>query len=130
MSAYAFVPPITVLLPFEGLRLRIQLHTVLAPFISNGEQLRTISRFQSCGICPAHGEYIEGIAAVSGKSPLVLGVHRRLYVRWITPAANPALNFSRYYLSILALPINSIQVRLNQRAIILLQAQVLAKPNS
>ncbi len=101
----SFVPPLWILCPCEGLRLRIAIEPQLSELISDGQQLTTINRFQRYGNSPANGDYIEGIAAVGANSGLVLGVHRRIYVYWRSPALDPVLNFSRYYTSLLALPI-------------------------
>ncbi|MFB2895206.1 hypothetical protein ACE1CI_20040 [Aerosakkonemataceae cyanobacterium BLCC-F50] len=39
----------------------------------------------------------------AGSAELVIEIHRRLYVTWLAPAINPALNYNRYFVSILAL---------------------------
>lgn len=104
MSNYTFVPPIWVICPNEGLRLRIAIESELLGTISDGEQLQTIIRYQRFGTTPANGDFIEGAAAVTSSAGLVIGIHRRLYVTWLAPALNPALNYSRYFVTILALP--------------------------
>lgn len=104
MSNYRFVPPVWVICPSEGLRLRIAIEPELLGTIIDGEQLQTITRYQKFGNSPANGDFIEGIAAVTSSAGLVIGIHRRLYVTWLTPALNPALNYSRYFITVLALP--------------------------
>ncbi|HAX74407.1 MAG TPA: hypothetical protein DCY88_00865 [Cyanobacteria bacterium UBA11372] len=105
MFEQKFIPPIWVTCPHEGLRIRIAIASELSGTIADEEQLKTLSRFQRFGSTPANGEYIEGVAVVSSAVGLALGIHRRLYVNWIAPALDPALNFSRYFVSVLALPI-------------------------
>lgn len=105
MSERIIVPPIWVTCPQEGLRIRIAIESELSGTITNEEQLQTLSRFQRFGNSPANGDYIEGVAAVTSGVGLVIGIHRRLYVNWIAPALDPALNFSRYYTTVLALPV-------------------------
>jgi hypothetical protein len=91
--------------PDEGLRIRIAFEPELLGTIAPEEQLQTLNRFQKFGNLPANGDFIEGVATVTTEVGLVLGIHRRLYVNWIAPALDPALNFSRYFVSVLALPI-------------------------
>lgn len=102
--SYRIVPPVWVVCPNEGLRLRLAIDPVLSGAVTDREQLLTIARFQRFGNSPANGDYVEGIAAVATGTGLLIGVHRRLYVTWIAPALEPALNFSRYFVTILALP--------------------------
>ena len=104
MSNYTFVPPIWIICPHEGLRLRIAIESELLGTITDSEQLQTITRYQRFGTSPANGDFIEGVAAVTSGAGLVIGIHRRLYVTWLAPALNPALNYSRYFVTILALP--------------------------
>ena len=105
MTSHNFIPPIWVTCPHEGLRIRIAIASELSGTIADEEQLQTLSRFQRFGSTPANGEYIEGVAVVTSSVGLALGIHRRLYVNWIAPALDPALNFSRYFVSVLALPV-------------------------
>lgn len=104
MSNHRFVPPVWVICPSEGLRLRIAIEPELLGTIIDSEQLQTITRYQRFGNSPANGDFIEGIAAVTSSAGLVIGIHRRLYVTWLAPALNPALNYSRYFTTVLALP--------------------------
>ncbi|MGA9378794.1 MAG: hypothetical protein WBV73_08495 [Phormidium sp.] len=104
MLNYTFVPPIWIICPDEGLKLRIAIESELLGTITDGEQLQTIIRYQRFGTTPANGDFIEGIAAVTSSAGLVIGIQRRLYVTWLAPAINPALNYSRYFVTILALP--------------------------
>lgn len=104
MSNYELVPPIWIICLDEGLRLKIAIEPELSETIIDGEQLQTINRFQRFGSSPANGEYVEGIATVSTQAGLLIGIHRRLYVAWSAPALNPALNYSRYFTTVLALP--------------------------
>ncbi|OKH32532.1 hypothetical protein NIES2119_25655, partial [[Phormidium ambiguum] IAM M-71] len=56
--------------------------------------------------------------------------NRRIYVAWISPALNPALNYSRYFTTILALPIAiSSPPREYPAAITLLETQRLGNPS-
>lgn len=130
MSDYNFVPPIWIVCPSEGLRLRIALAPELSDTISDGEQLQTIIRFQRFGSTPANGDFVEGIAAVATLAGLVIGIHRRIYVSWISPALNPALNYSRYFTTVLALPIAiSCPPREYPAAVTLLETQRLGNPS-
>lgn len=104
MSNHRFVSPVWVICPEEGLRLRIAIEPELLGTIIDGEQLQTITRYQRFGNSPANGDFIEGIAAVTSSAGLVIGIHRRLYVTWLAPALNPAVNYSRYFTTVLALP--------------------------
>ena len=105
MRAKKFFPPIWVSCPQEGLRIRIAIESELSGTITDGEQLQTLKRFQKFGNSPANGDYIEGVAAVTSEVGLVIGIHRRLYVTWIAPTLNPTLNYSRYFVTVLALPV-------------------------
>lgn len=77
MSNYTFVPPIWIICPNEGLRLRIAIESELLGTISDGEQLQTIIRYQRFGTTPANGDFIEGAAAVTSSAGLVIGIHVR-----------------------------------------------------
>lgn len=130
MSDYNFVPPIWIICPEEGLRLRIAIAPELSDTISDGEQLQTMIRFQQFGSTPANGDFVEGIAAVATLAGLVIGIHRRIYVAWISPALNPALNYSRYFTTILALPIAiASPPREYPAAVTLLETQRLGNPS-
>ena len=135
MSGYSFVPPIWVVCTQEGLRVRIALEPELFGTVTDGEQLQSIRRFQRFGSSPANGDYIEGIAAVTSQVGLVVGIHRRLYVTWITPALDPVLNFSQYFATILALPIAMTELypkipSRSNRAVTLPQTQRFASPSN
>jgi hypothetical protein len=135
MSSDTFVPPIWVVCTQEGLRVRIALEPKLFATVSNGEQLQSIRRFQSFGSSSTNGDYIESIAVVTSQVGLVIGIHRRLYVTWRTPALDPILNFSRYFATVLALPLvmteayPKIPIR-STRAVTLLETQRFAIPSN
>ncbi|MEC4812735.1 MAG: hypothetical protein SAK29_05595 [Scytonema sp. PMC 1069.18] len=135
MPADTFVPPIWVVCTQEGLRVRIALEPKLLGTVSNGEQLQSIKRFQRFGSSSTNGDYIEGIAAVTSQVGLVIGIHRRLYVTWRTPALDPMLNFSRYFATVLALPIAMAEAypkipTRSTRAVTLLETQRFANPSN
>ncbi len=101
--------------------------------IADGEELQTLYRFQRFDSSPANGDYIEGVAAVVSEGGLVIGIHRRLYVTWIAPAIDPVVNFSRYFATVLALPVAMSKPDLelhNQCAspLTLLEAELFASP--
>ena len=130
-----FVPPIWVTCPDEGLRIRIAIEPELLGTIADEEQLQTLKRFQRFGNTPANGDYIEGVAAVTSKVGLVLGIHRRLYVNWIAPALAPVLNYSCYFVTVLALPIVMTEPYLTVQcqylsAVTLLEIQRFATPSN
>lgn len=135
MSSDTFVPPIWVVCTHEGLRIRIALEPELSGTVSNGEQLQSIRRFQRFGTSRANGDYIECIAVVTSQVGLVIGIHRRLYVTWMTPALDPVLNFSRYFATVLALPIAMTEpypkiLSRSTRAVNLLETQRFASPSN
>ncbi len=135
MSSDNFVPPIWVVCTQEGLRIRIALQPELSRTVSKGEQLQSIRRFQRFGNNPTNGDYIEGVAAVTSQVGLVIGIHRRLYVNWMTPALDPVLNFSRYFATVLALPITMTEpnpkiLSRSTRAVNLLETQRFASPSN
>ncbi|GAB1540343.1 hypothetical protein NUACC21_30120 [Scytonema sp. NUACC21] len=135
MSSDTFVPPIWVVCTQEGLRVRIALEPKLFATVSNGEQLQSIRRFQSFGSSSTNGDYIESIAVVTSQVGLVIGIHRRLYVTWRTPALDPMLNFSRYFATVLALPIAMTEAypkipTRSTRAVTLLETQRFASPSN
>jgi hypothetical protein len=109
MSQRKIVPPIWVTCPQEGLRIRISIEYELSGTITDEEQLQTLSRFQRFGNRPANGDFIEGVAALTSEVGLVIGIHRRLYVNWIAPALDPVLNYSCYFVTVLALPVVMIE---------------------
>ena len=135
MSSDTFVPPIWVICTQEGLRMRIALKPELFGTVTNGEQLQSIRRFQRFGTSPTNGDYIEGVVAVTSQAGLVIGIHRRLYVTWMSPAVDPVLNFSRYFATVLALPLAitepypKIPSR-STRALSLLETQRFASPSN
>lgn len=125
-----FVPPIWVTCPDEGLRIRIAIEPELSGTVTDGEQLPTLIRFQKFGTSLANGDYIEAVAAVSTQGGLIIGIHRKLYVTWIAPALDPALNFSRYFTTILALPVTMASPPSHYPAAVnLLQTQRFSNPS-
>ncbi|HAX77595.1 MAG TPA: hypothetical protein DCY88_17605 [Cyanobacteria bacterium UBA11372] len=70
------------------------------------------------------------VLKTNGVGDNLVEFNRKLYVTWIAPALDPALNFSRYFTTILALPVTMASPpRHYPAAVNLLQTQRFCNPS-
>ena len=67
----------------------------------------TIRRDRNISYLRDIGYYIENTAVViNPDTGLIMGLHRRVYINWRTPAEDPIFTYSRFFTRLLGLPLD------------------------
>lgn len=101
------VQPMWVVCAHERMRLQISLQPDIANLVTDGKQMITIRRDRNISYLRDIGYYIENTAVViNPDTGLIMGLHRRVYINWRTPAEDPIFTYSRFFTRLLGLPLD------------------------